>query len=277
MMHNNRFRLAIILTLVACAIASAVALASGNSFIIGDLRVDLPEVYNAHDYRVHLYANSLPPTGDMRNFATAWLGIFLGEYDGSTGSGQFSQVGLSATRNGLQWFVYAEPGVLCYRGSNPDPYHCYGDYNDLVSIGSWHQVRLYKGASQGYWYARVYDESGGYVTVARINNQSDRIYLARSDTEEGYYESSDPFITVQFYHWHPQYMKFGNWTDWPESNGAGIDEIWTSPVSICPDHYGATPNINNNERYWYAGSGGEICTWLLFPSVHIYLPLVIKE
>ena len=64
-------------------------------------------------------------------------------------------------------------------------------------------------------------------------------------------------------------MTFGGWTDWPESDGAGMSEIWTSPVSICPDHYGATPNINNNERYWYAGSGGETCNWLLFPSVHI--------
>ena len=45
-------------------------------------------------------------------------------------------------------------------------------------------MRLYKGTSQGYWYARVYDESGGYVTVARVNSQSDRIYLARSDTKK---------------------------------------------------------------------------------------------
>jgi len=31
-----------------------------------------------------------------------------------------------------------------------------------------------------------------------------------------------------------------------------------------------------NERHWFAGSGGQICSWLLFPSVHIYLPIVIK-
>ncbi len=57
MIHNNHYRMAFILALVGCAIVSTVALASGNSFIIGDLRVDLPVVYNAHDYRVHLYAN----------------------------------------------------------------------------------------------------------------------------------------------------------------------------------------------------------------------------
>ena len=109
MIHNNHYRMAFILALVGCAIVSTVALASGNSFIIGDLRVDLPVVYNAHDYRVHLYANSLPATGDIRNFATAWLGVFLGEYDGSTGSGQFSQVGLRLLEMGYNGLFMPNP------------------------------------------------------------------------------------------------------------------------------------------------------------------------
>ncbi|MEA3440469.1 MAG: hypothetical protein U9R58_09310 [Chloroflexota bacterium] len=274
MLLKNRVRMLCILATVVCATLGAVALAAGNSFIVGDLRVDLPDVYNAKDYRVHLLAGDKPSTGDIRDFSTAWLGIFLGQYDGSPGSGQFSQVGLRATRDGIQWFVYAEPGVYCYRGSNPDPSHCYGDYSDIVTIGGWHQVRLYKGASEGYWYARVYDEYGNYSTVARINSQSNRIYLARSDTEEGYYESSDPFITLQFYHWHPQFMKGGNWADWPESDSIGKSEIWTSPSTICPDHYGATPNLLGNDRYWYAGTGGPTCEYVLFPSERIYLPIV---
>jgi len=145
----------------------------------------------------------------------------------------------------IQWFVYAAPGVYGYRGSNPDPNHCYGDYSDLISLGNWHQMRLYKGATEGYWYARVYDENGNYFTVSRINSQSDRIYLARSDTEEGYYENYESYITVRFNHWHPQYMKEGNWTDWPSSDDIGISQIWTNPSSICPAHYGATPNISN--------------------------------
>lgn len=90
------------------------------------------------------------------------------------------------------------------------------------------------------------------MAVARIITLSNRINWARSDTEEGYFESSDPYISVQFFHWHPQYIENGNWTDWPENDSTGISEIWTNPLSICPDHYGAYPNINGDERYWYA-------------------------
>jgi len=98
-LHNIRFRLASIIAVVAFTTIGAVAYAIGNTFIVGDLRVDLFEVYDAKDYRVYLLAHDKPSTGDIRNFATAWLGIFLGQYNGSPGSGQFSQVGLRATRN----------------------------------------------------------------------------------------------------------------------------------------------------------------------------------
>jgi hypothetical protein len=58
-----------------------------------------------------------------------------------------------------------------------------------------------------------YDSNGNEYAVAQIQYQSDRIYLARSDTEEGFYEVSDPHITMKFYHYHPQYSNQGVWTD----------------------------------------------------------------
>lgn len=67
--------MAAILTVMVFSVTLA-----GNSFIIGDLRVDLAEVYNARDYRVHIAANAQPTTGDRRDFTTAWLGIFLAQY-----------------------------------------------------------------------------------------------------------------------------------------------------------------------------------------------------
>lgn len=96
-------KLLLLLTLLAIGVTTV--LAAGNSFIVADLRVDLPSVYNAKNYQVVLLADELPTTGNFQNFATAWLGVFLGPYDGTPGSGKFSQVGLQATRNGLQWFV----------------------------------------------------------------------------------------------------------------------------------------------------------------------------
>lgn len=264
----------LLLTLLAIGVTSA--LAAGNSFIVADLRVDLPAIYNAKNYQVVLLADGLPTTGNSQNFGTAWLGVFLGSYDGTSGSGKFTQVGLLATRNGLQWFVYAEPGVTCLRGSQPDPNYCYGDYGDIVGLDQWHRVRLYRG-SDGYWYARVYDSTGvNYSNVAKILDTSPRIYLARSDTEEGYYENSDPYILLRYYHWHPQFLSSGTWTDWPESDSTAQSNIWTAPSSICPNHYGATPNIFNDERAWYAGTGGVVCSWLLFPSVHVFLPVVLQ-
>lgn len=262
---------------ILTAMVFSVALA-GNNFIIGDLRVDLAEVYNARDYRVHIAANAQPTTGDRRDFTTAWLGIFLAQYNGTPGSGKFTQVGIVTTRDGIQWFVYAEPGVTCLRGTkHPTLPECNGDYNDLVSLGRYTRVELKKNLNEDYWRAIVYDANSiGYV-VAQIPYNSNRIYLARSDTEEGYYEANDPYITANFYHWHPQYLEGGVWKDWPVSTGGSSNStIWVSPSSICPTHYGATPNQYGDERAWFAGTGGKVCEWLLFPSAHVYLPLVVK-
>lgn len=267
---------AILAMMVEVAVISA-----GNSFVIGDLRWDLPQVYNARDYRVLLGAWDKPGTGDSRNFTTAWLGVFLAQYNGQPYSGQFSQVGIETTRDGIRWFVYAEPTVTCLEGVQPpnDPYHCYGSYGQWVNLYEWHWVELVKYPQDNFWIARVYETNGTAHDVAKIWSTSSRIYLARSDTEEGYYEAADPYITMWFYHWHPQYMEGGiGWQEWPVSTGGtGNSTIWVSPASICPDHYGATPNTFGDERSWFAGTGGQVCSWLLFPSAHVYLPITLKD
>jgi hypothetical protein len=266
------------LALLFCLIAGDSFVFAGNTFVIGDLRFDLPEIHNAGDYRLNILPVAQPSTGDLRNFSTAWLGVLLHEYDGTVGSGAFSQVGVMTTQEGVQWFVYAEPGVVCWRGTQTDPRSCYGDYNDLVSLNSWTSVRLYKSTQTHLWIAGVYDNSNGeIVPVAEIFNASDRIWLARADTEEGYCEQDDPFIALQFFLHHPMYQYQGDWNDWAESDSTGQSFLHTYPIdTTCPDHYGATPNINGDERFWYAGTGGTVCGWLLFPSEHTYLPLIVK-
>jgi hypothetical protein len=113
-------------------------------------------------------------------------------------------------------------------------------------------------------------------TVAQIQYQSTRIFLARSDTEEGFYESTDPYLTAKFYHYRPQFMKLGSWADWAESDGIATSYLYAYSPDPCPTHYGVTPNLQGDERFWFAGTGGQICNWLLFPSEHIYLPLVSR-
>lgn len=172
-----------IVILVTLTVSVALA---GNTLVIADLRVDLPEIYNARDYKVMIATTIQPTTGDLRDFTAGWLGVFLGNYDGSPFSGQFSQVGIQSSRSGIRWFVYAEPGVICVRGTQPpnDTKHCYGDYNDLVGLTTWHWMRLQKLPTENVWRAYVYDSSGVGYLVANIQSASNRIYLARSDTEE---------------------------------------------------------------------------------------------
>jgi hypothetical protein len=282
-MDNKRIVGSLISTLVLYGmIISAVAYA-GNSFVTGDLRYDLPEIHNAGDYRVNLLAAELPTTGVAGDFSTAWLGVFLHqlEYDqyGNpiTDSGKFTQVGVETTRDGVRWFVYSEAGAQCTRGIQWNDRTCYGFYNDLVTLNTWRWYRISRVGS--VWGAGI-EVSGIYYTLAQVSYNSSRIYLARSETEVGFYEDQDPYITAKFYHNRPQYLYGGNWTDWSESDSTGISQIYIQPIArsaeICPNHYGATPNLYGNERYWFAGSGGQTCSWLLFPSVHIYLPIAIK-
>ncbi|MGQ9554946.1 MAG: hypothetical protein ACUVWR_12625 [Anaerolineae bacterium] len=268
-----RFSIGVLLALVLWAVGIAVA-SAGNSFVRADLRTDLSDIYGARWYRAWLSATAIPTTGDPADFATTYILVFLAQYNGQPGSGQLTQVGLKAQRDGVRWFVYAEPGVTCRRGQQTDWQHCHGNVGDLgVAINYWTEVELQKDTSN-HWSAWVYDQSGIGYKVADINYTSPRIYLARMDTEEGYYEATDPFITVGYYHWHPQYLS-GTYQDWPASSGPNCNWMDAYPSSVCPAHYGANPNLDSDVRYWWAGTGGKWCAVdPFFPAATRYLPEV---
>jgi hypothetical protein len=244
-MKATRLAMTVLLgALFTISLASVAFGQQGWDFVDGDLRVDESEVYSALDYRVHLRANDKPASGIDGDLTTAWLGVFLAPWNGQPYSAQFSQVGLKTDKNGIYWFVYAEPGVTCLQGNHPDPYHCYGAYGELVGLAAWHQVELVT-YGQGFWIVRVYEADGYPHNVAKIWSSSLRIYEARSTTEQGYFEADDPYLTADFYHWHPQYMEGSNgWQDWPISFGDNCNSIRTQAINgpdPCPAHYGASP------------------------------------
>ena len=274
LMHLRKF-LALALAFCSMTAIISVVLAQGNDWVAGDLRVDSGEIYGARDYRVSLLTDAAPATAG--GYTAAYLGLDLALFDGTPYSAQFTQVGLLTDEGGIRWFVYAEPGVTCLLGS-PEwgTRGCLGDPNHLVAFGSWHRVELVT-YGPGQWIARVYDDGGTGYDVAIIWSDGTRIYFAESATEEAYSVSPDPFLQASFYHWHPQ-LKIGSvFQEWPESVGGNNSTILVWPASICPDHYGASPNWTGDERAWFAGTGGQVCSWLLFPSVHVYLPAVLKN
>jgi hypothetical protein len=267
-------------------ITTSITIADGNDFVYGELRVDLPEIYNAKDYQVDLLAEA-GPSNSSNGYTTAWLSIHLDNQAGTFGQ-KFTQVGLLTDQNGVYWFVYSEAGVSCLQGSvfwrdnNQVPIGCRGNLYHWVSINTWHTVELVKYSTNSYWIARVYDADGHGLDMAAIFSSNTRIYRANSTTEEAYLGSTDPNMQAKFHHHEPRYKNVDTFTSfqlWPRSNGNN-SRIYTTaintPLPICPNKYGATPNIDNYEYKWFAGTGGQICNWILFPAFHHYLPLTMK-
>ena len=120
---------------------------AGNDFMVVDLRTDIASVYFAQDYQVWLSSNA-GPAGNYPTYTTGWFSVNLDDEPGLYGH-LFTQIGLMTDSGGIYWFVYAEPGVECFRGSyawyNPDLGRylgCRGEYFDLVNFGYFHRVEL---------------------------------------------------------------------------------------------------------------------------------------
>lgn len=135
--------------LLIVLITSPVNVHAGNDFVVVNLRIDPIEVSSSLDYRVWLAAES-GPTWQTSTFTTAWLSVDLNNQPGLFGH-EFSQIGLMAFTQGLQWFVYSEAGVICNQGSyawwnsDKDMYlGCRGAFNNEVIYGNFYTVELVK-------------------------------------------------------------------------------------------------------------------------------------
>jgi hypothetical protein len=242
-------------------------------------------VYGARDYKVYLGAmDGLPSAA----YTAGWLGLDLANNPGLFGR-QFSQIGIMMNDQGIYWFVYAESGVTCLRGKYgwwndiAGKYlGCYGDYYDLVSVNQYFPVELVT-YQEGYWIARITDQNDIAHDLAKIWNNSVYIYSANVNMEEGYHQLQDPFLLAQFVFWHPQYYDFSHqgFLDWPASmdghnNILGATDL-AGQGNFCPSNYGAIVNIGNDERNWYAGTGGNVCQWAMFPYYHVRIPIIRRN
>ncbi len=245
---------------------------AGNDFVNGQLRIDLPEIVNARDYRVKIRASAIP-SGDSNDFTTAWLSINLNNQPGLYGD-LFTQVGIVTYPDGPHWFVYSEAGVTCLQGHYRwGALGCMGDAWDIVTLTSYHYVELVKYQSDNWWIARFNYADGTAVDVAMIATGNSVIYRATATMEEGYGEASDPYLIGMFTLKNPEYMLWGSgFQVWPQSiiNGP-VNYLSAYDLNnnntFCPEYYAMEPNLEGDSRTWFAGTGGFVCDWVLFPPI----------
>jgi hypothetical protein len=266
---QRHFVLVSIAFLISFTLFPSIAFA-GNSFMTGQLRIDPPEVYSAHDYIVSIDIGSQLTSGASADFTTGWLGIHVPD---------FVQVGFMAKTTGVRWFVEefsSSVTIQCFQGTfisdiGGGGEACYGTIGDRVSLNHFQTVELVT-YNQGFWIARVYDQFGNPLDVARldVSTPTNNITKATVTMEEGYTESSDPYLLATFFFSHPKYFIGGTgnpFAEWPASAGTNTNRLTPSPTGICPNHYYAKLNFGNDPRVWYAGSkiqGSGVCSANIF-------------
>lgn len=131
----------------------------------------------------------------------------------------------------------------------------------------------------------LYDTYSVPYILATIHSSSDAIYRAGAVTEQGYSWIINPYTPAYYYHYHPRYYVTASYiyAEWPQSETGrtGVppkrySEIFmfaSDGANFCPTHYGATPNSANDERFWFAGTGGTECGYLLF-WLKVFLPFI---
>lgn len=265
-----------------------------STFLSGAVTVsadnDLLHAYwdlSFHDTResseIQLYVNPANAYDNTpHTFTTGWVGAFLAPYTGATNSGEFSQVGtISYADNGpndLEWFVYAEPGVTCLQGI--DVYYsgikqgCAGSANTYIQTRG-NQYNVYTMYIYGTsWFANILDYSGNAADVAQITYNSftsayydpnspyfhQLLFDPTQGTAEEFYDpnvyNSDPSVLFSYYLYHMRYYSvlFNAVKDWPGSANNHFNAERVPGQVPCPQNYGGIPNLNNDSRWWYAGT-----------------------
>jgi hypothetical protein len=80
--------------------------------IVAELRVDQPEVSQTRHWSQKLESFDTEPTGEGRNFTSAWFSLNIGSCPEDPECG-FTQAGLLNNKEGMHWFVYSNLPITC--------------------------------------------------------------------------------------------------------------------------------------------------------------------
>lgn len=155
-------------------------------------------------------------------FIYGWLGIFTARYDGSIGSGRFTQIGIMSSGGQIYWVMESERNVTqCFRGSqffitNSVLTGCMGRLGDLMNPNhEFNAVSIVHDDPSHQWGINVADFYGNAGLVATIDDGTmDGYYpgVTIYDTAQvaaehywGYSYSSDPYNPMSFLFYAPHY------------------------------------------------------------------------
>lgn len=244
-----------------------------NDFLAVELIHNIQEVWEARDYNSWVLAGDKPTSGGTANYTTGWLALHV--EPGAPLNG-FTQAGVLTTEFGARWFVYSTVGIVepCLVGSPEWPRQgggyngCVGDYGYMAGnppyATTWLKPELVT-YGQGFWIARIWDDYGNVIDAAKINSTNTVITRAYVASEETWTSATNPQLRMLFYHWHPQYMRWGTgWQEWASSYGPGGSTNFLNSYREpnppggfpCPSIYASATNLGGDPRYWASSNYG---------------------
>lgn len=232
----------------------------------GNLRTDPSAVYQARDYTTYTLAKREPIVYAVNRGDS----YFRAGIAGSIFSDSYVEVGIRLFGNGnSKWYVRTLHAIAIdclIPGSilivQPNAYReCQGSVTiqPIISIKKWYRLQVVT-YNQGFWIARIYDDTGYPRDVARVYEPSNLLRIGgtyQSTRIEAYPGS---FAGVSFNHWHPYFMAGGSWVLWPLSNSSlptfSRNKFWVagtcSPVATTPSYKGFL-QLSGDPRFWFAG------------------------
>ncbi len=245
--------------------------------LIAEFRHDKANIKNSQGYAIQIATGTNLPNLQWPSFTAGWIAIELqpraGADCGGTFSCEFSQVGIMSTSRGIRWFVYAEPGVKCYRG-NPawvtdKTRGCIGNIGDLIQPSTLHMFDLQTYDSTPYWLAHVYDANKQMYYVAKILTNDRVAYRIYSASEQAWDKTElqqNPFANLDYQYYRPQRKRTngsGTFRDWEVSIAPNYNFTFAKASdgeNICPPvgPYGFWIYANTPPM-WYAGTSGQNC------------------
>jgi len=242
---------------LAVAIFPAISVGAYNDFMVARWNPAQSAAYGT-------YIITDQASNGGADYTAAWIGFDLApSIPGVTFSGLFTQVGVQSDFDSYYWFVYAESGVTCVRGTQRDARTCIGVIGDIVGQDKVNAYALYQFA--GAWVAQVSDyTSGGIYPVAWINSNSHQIYNYIDTNAERVSDfTNSAKLPMRYFFYHPTYLATPSNT-YTDLIGPGMFYTATrEPMGVICPPYGGLSDLGGDPRYWFAGTNGPMCTFTI--------------